>query len=46
MGLKSDFLFHGKNINLVLEQSVQKNIWTQEGASDTMFEKTAESGTS
>jgi hypothetical protein len=41
MGLKPDTLHHGKNINLVSEQSAEKNIWTKEGAIDRMFEKTA-----
>jgi hypothetical protein len=44
MGLKPDFLLHGKNINRVSEQSAEKIIWPQEGASDRRFEKTAHSG--
>jgi len=45
MGLKPDFLLHGKNINHVSEETAEKNIWPQEGASDRRFEKTAHSGT-
>jgi hypothetical protein len=45
MGLKPDFLLHGKNINHVSEWSTEENIWLQQGASDRRLEKTAHSGT-
>jgi len=45
MGLKPDFLLHGKNINHESEQSAEKNIWPQKGESGRRCEKTAHSGT-
>jgi len=39
MRLKPDFLLHGKNVYHVSEQSAERNIWPQVGASVRKFEK-------